>query len=389
MLIKSAMMISATLLAALVSPLSLVQAAESEVMPDVHSWQWRHGRDDCDTSQDPVIEVLQVNATSYILRQDKCSHFEAPFIYLLLGTEKALLFDTGATANADEFPIYQTVLELINQRPSAKAEAISEIIVMHSHHHRDHYAGDEQFLSHDKKVQEKITLVGADRESLATQFGMPVSSNQDIELNLGERKINLIPIPGHQKDSVALFDQQTGWLLTGDTLYPGSIRVEDWDEFKLSISRLTAFTEQHQVSAILGGHVEMRSDKSKIYSIGSTFQPKELPLALRVAELVELNAKLEKTRKSSTLRFEKFVISPLNFLERQLMKVLSKKTNQSEVLKHETPSLVGISLDADMNLETGLSRPQTNSSGANKRANAFISHQFQQQSVIHAPVDYV
>lgn len=379
MLINSALTISAALLIYSVSWSTPSHAGEPEVLADVHTWQWRHGRKDCETAQDPAIEVLQVNPSSYILRQEKCSHFEAPFMYFLVGNRKALLFDTGATANADEFPIYQTVLDLIDRLPSANKNTVEELIVMHSHHHRDHYAGDEQFSG-----QPKITLVGADRESLATQFGMPVTAMQEVEFNLGERKIELIPIPGHQRDSVALFDQQTGWLLTGDTLYPGSVRVKDWGEFKLSINRLSAFTEQHHVSAILGGHVEMRSDKPKIYQIGSTFQPKELPLALRVDELLELNAKLVKTKKSKTLRFQRFIISPLNFFERQLMKVLSNTNAQFEAFRHEALSQTNLCPEADVSrleLSKGLSADQC--------ANPFISHQFQQQSMIYSPVDYV
>ncbi|MFT5608958.1 MAG: hydroxyacylglutathione hydrolase [Parvicella sp.] len=379
MLIKSALLMTAVLLVYSASGSTLTPAGEPEVLADVHTWSWRHGRENCETSQDPAIEVLQVNARSYILRQDKCSHFEAPFIYLLVGNRKALLFDTGATANAEVFPIFQTVLELVNRLSGPNTIPIEEIIVMHSHHHRDHYAGDEQFAG-----QQKITLVAPDRESLASQFGLSVAATHEVEFNLGGRNIKLIPIPGHQRDSVALFDQQTGWLLTGDTLYPGSIRVKDWAEFKMSIHRLSAFTEQHQVSAILGGHVEMRSDMPKIYRIGSTFQPKELPLALRVDELVELNKRLVKTKKPKTLRFQKFIISPLNFFERQLMKVLSHNAAQSKLLQPEAFSNVGTNFETDLSrlgVSKGLSTDQ--------RANPFISHQFQQQGVIDSPVDDV
>jgi hydroxyacylglutathione hydrolase len=379
MLIKSALLMSAVFLVYSASGSTLSPAREPEVLADVHTWSWRHGREDCETAQDPAIEVLQVNANSYILRQDKCSHFEAPFIYLLVGNRKALLFDTGATANADEFPIYQTVLGLINRPVSPNTEPIEEIIVMHSHHHRDHYAGDKQFAG-----QQKLTLVAPDRESLASKFGLPVAATREAGFNLGGRNIKLIPIPGHQRDSVALFDQQTGWLLTGDTLYPGSIRVADWDEFKLSINRLSAFTEQHQVSAILGGHIEMRSDKPKIYRIGSTFQPKELPLALRVDELVELNEKLAKTKKTKTLRFQKFIISPLNFFERQLMKVLSHNATQSKTLQPQAFSNI------DTRFETDLSRLSVcKGLSTDQRAYPFIGHQFQQQGVIDPPVDDV
>lgn len=39
-----------------------------------------------------------------ILRQNKSVHFEAPFLFLLFGNERALLLDTGATADPAHFP---------------------------------------------------------------------------------------------------------------------------------------------------------------------------------------------------------------------------------------------------------------------------------------------
>ena len=41
------------------------------------------------------------------------------------------------------------------------------------------------------------------------------------QIDLGERVIDVIPIPGHDKLSIALYDRQTGILFTGDSLYPG------------------------------------------------------------------------------------------------------------------------------------------------------------------------
>ncbi len=62
--------------------------------------KWIHGSADCKTSEDPAIEVFRYDQSSYILRQNKCLSFEAPFIYVLVGDEKVLVLDTGATKNA-------------------------------------------------------------------------------------------------------------------------------------------------------------------------------------------------------------------------------------------------------------------------------------------------
>jgi len=40
---------------------------------------------------------------------------EAPFIFLFIGDDKALLMDTGATKKQDIFPLYETVKEIINE----------------------------------------------------------------------------------------------------------------------------------------------------------------------------------------------------------------------------------------------------------------------------------
>lgn len=96
------------------------------------------------------------------------------------------------------------------------------------------------------------------------------------EIDLGNRKLTIIPIPGHQDQSIAIYDHQTKWLLTGDTFYPGLIRVKNWGEFKASIARLVEFSDANPVSLVLGSHIEMNTLTKDIYKIGSTYQPNGL-----------------------------------------------------------------------------------------------------------------
>jgi hypothetical protein len=44
----------------------------------------------------PSFQVHEYNADFYILRGSGCLHAEKPFLYLLFGSKRALLFDTGA-----------------------------------------------------------------------------------------------------------------------------------------------------------------------------------------------------------------------------------------------------------------------------------------------------
>lgn len=333
MRIKSTTALITMLLALLISHSSAVNAFDVAVSNqriglnnDLHTRKWNHGSKDCDSSTEPGIEVAKIDPRSFVLRQSKCSHYEAPFMYLLLGQEKALLFDTGAIADADQFPIHQAVVGILSEATKSNKLDLQETLVIHSHHHQDHYAGDQQFVGN-----QRFNLIAPDLAAVNAAFGSSDSGNEPITIDLGERKLKLIPIPGHQEDSVALFDQHTGWLLTGDTLYPGSIRVNDWQEFRKSIKRLTEFSKHHEVTGILGGHIEMRTDKNKIYRIGSTFQPKERPLALTVDDLNQLAQKLEKTNKATTLQFDKFVIDPLNYFELKLQKFMTARAQKSAI----------------------------------------------------------
>ena len=57
----------------------------------LHQKHWIHGAADCEADTDPAIEVFRADRTSYILRQNKCLSYEAPFMYLLFNTTQGPL----------------------------------------------------------------------------------------------------------------------------------------------------------------------------------------------------------------------------------------------------------------------------------------------------------
>jgi len=75
-------------------------------------------------------------------------------------------------------------------------------------------------------------------------------------IDLGERVIDIISIPGHNDASIALYDRRTGNLTTGDSLYPGrlSVSATDLTVFTASAARLAEFARTHPVAHVFGTH---------------------------------------------------------------------------------------------------------------------------------------
>ncbi len=274
--------------------------------------KWIHGSVDCKTNQDASVDVYRHDQSSFILRQNKCLTFEAPFIYVLVGERKILVFDTGAMSDTDGFSLYEEI------KKAAGAEVISkrDILVIHSHGHSDHYQGDEQFAD-----QSNVTLVGPSAKEMKSYFGFNEWPMGQSTIDLGNRKLTVIPTPGHQEESITIYDHQNKWLLTGDTLYPGMIYIKNWDEYKLSIDRLDKFSKSHEISAILGAHIEMTANPGKIYQIGSIYQPNEAQLDLAVSHLHKLNAALQRSSKAEKIDFDEFKIQPMGLLQKSISNV--------------------------------------------------------------------
>jgi glyoxylase-like metal-dependent hydrolase (beta-lactamase superfamily II) len=256
--------------------------------------KWIHGSEPCTTNADVPFQVHAYNDDTYILRENKCINYEGPFIYLLFGQDKVFMQDTGAAPAANSgiaFPIRETVQKIVEDWSTQHGKTRMQLVVTHSHAHGDHTGGDSQFSG-----QPDTTLVGKRLEDVQGYFGIRDWPNQQVTLDLGGRILDIIPIPGHEATSIAVYDRKSRILLTGDTVYPGRLYVRDWPDFKSSIERLAEFVKAHDVTKVLGTHIEMSNKPGIDYPVRTTYQPEEHELSMTPAHILELYAAVLKMK---------------------------------------------------------------------------------------------
>ena len=266
-----------------------VQAGDGMgLQPGVVPTGWRTGGPNCVTI--PSWQVKEYNEDFYILRQSGCINPEKPFLYLIFGDKKALLEDTGVgtlmpdNTRGTVIPTASVITDLMAKWAARKKHApLEKLVVIHSHGHNDHTAADPQF-----QALPNVEFIAAKPDAIATALNIKWPTEIG-HIDLGGRIVDVIPFPGHQEASVALYDRLTGNLMTGDSIYPGLLTVEYIDVFTASSQRLTDFVREHPVAHVLGTHIEQKNLPYLDFGRGTIHQIDEAPLELTRAHIFEVN----------------------------------------------------------------------------------------------------
>ena len=210
--------------------------------------------------------------------------FEEVISFLIVGAERALLFDTGLGIGS----IRDVVEELTPH----------DVVVVNSHSHYDHIGGNHQFdtiLAPDTtytRRQEagsshvavaefvgpgwvwKPWPVGFDPAQYRTR---PYTVTRRIDdghrIDLGGRELEILFSPGHAPDSLCLLDRDNRLLFTGDTFYLAPLYAHlegsDPERYRESARRLAGLVPE--VDRLLTAHNLPLADSSYLAELNDAF----------------------------------------------------------------------------------------------------------------------
>lgn len=285
---------------AVVSGCEIHGSGPSHAASTLFSQPWNSGLN----ADEPVFQVQQIDPNTLGIRQSLRTTFEAPFLYLLFGDEKALLIDTGVEGVDLRAEIDRQIDEWLAKNGHDRIS----LIVMHSHGHSDHIGGDSGFEGRPDTV-----IVGHEPEDVAAFFGLKNWPTQPASFDLGNRTVEILPTPGHHPSHVVVFDEATGILFSGDAIYPGRLYFQcaKTEEFKASMDRIAAFAKDHHVNWILGGHIEMKATAGKSFNSQKPSRHNEHLLELPVSIIADIEAGLnDMGDQPRVTQFDEFVLFP-------------------------------------------------------------------------------
>lgn len=260
--------------------------------------KWNSGNKNC---IEPHYQIQSLPEKQFTIRQSKCLHYEAPFIHVIIGNEKIFVMDTGAV----ESQAFELINLIFDMASLISPNQDLKMWLAHTHSHQDHTAGDFEFQKNDR-----VEFVGHEVEKILSAYKLKDWPNGTSIINLGERLIDVIPIPGHDETSLAFYDRQSKILYTGDSLYPGRIYIQNFQEFKKSIIRLIEFSKNFEIRAILGTHIELSEDYLTDYPPRSKYHPTEAPLQLDLTDLIEIHEALKTAKPSDLVKLKKVILYP-------------------------------------------------------------------------------
>lgn len=241
---------------------------------------WIHGSLSAKANTDVRIQVHRYNEHTYILRQNPAVHWEAPFMYLLMGDKRAVLLDTGATAEADYFPLRNVVDQVLTRWQQANKLEDLELIVMPMGAAASQTAGQEQFSD---RINTQIIAADDAARKVVLGANWPATGT----LDLGGRVLEVIATPGIDAQALTVHDPWAKILFTGNTFYPGRLVIRDFMAYLDSMQRLVDLSRDNDIHQIWGGRIEMTAEPGLDFMLRSNYRPNERQLQLSTDALTD------------------------------------------------------------------------------------------------------
>lgn len=223
--------------------------------------------------------VEKIDSDTYVISENK--HWEETNCYLVCGSEKAVLIDTGlGIANIKE------VVDKLTNLP---------VQVLTTHIHWDHIGGHKHFDNIAVHEVEKDWLTGEfplpleivkknlmmkpcefpdkfSEENYEVFQGKPQQILKDGDcIDLGSRKLQVIHTPGHSPGHCCYYESDRKYLYSGDLIYKGCLDAfyptTNPQQFKESVEKIASL----EIKRILPGHHELNISPELVYEIQNAF----------------------------------------------------------------------------------------------------------------------
>lgn len=169
------------------------------------------------------MDIIKMSKNSWRIEDEGVRFF------LLAGDEKALLIDSG--------------MKIHNAKEIAQQLVSLSIELLNTHGDMDHVGSNDEF---EKFYMNPAEASNYYRTQKKTGYFIPVE-NGDI-LDLGNRKLEIIHIPGHTPGSIAVLDIDNRILYSGDTVQDGAIFMfgiqREFHAYMYSLKKLERYCER-------------------------------------------------------------------------------------------------------------------------------------------------
>ena len=172
-----------------------------------------------------MAEIIQIDGNTWRI-EDGFVRF-----FLLVGEEKAALIDSGVNC-----PDASDIAKKLTSKP---------LILLNTHGDGDHTSGTNGFAN---IYIHPLDYVGCEVKNRYPNTSMIPLNDGDI-IDLGNRALKIIHIPGHTKGSVAFLDMANRVLYAGDSVQKGHIYMFGMKRcpelFEKSLDKLIAIKSEY------------------------------------------------------------------------------------------------------------------------------------------------
>ena len=185
-----------------------------------------------------MAKIIKINDNTWRFEDDSVRFF------LLCGKERAALVDSGMNT-----PDAKKMAEDLTDLP---------IILINTHADPDHISGNAAF--------EKIYMNPAEEPNYRENNGkgtiIPVKEGDAIDL--GNRILRIIDIPGHTPGSIAILDEKYRVLISGDSVEDGNVfmfgKYRNMDLYIESLRHLAEYDGRYDEIYAMHGSIPVKPD---------------------------------------------------------------------------------------------------------------------------------